>query len=81
MDLLINRKLKFIRLTQVDLIFIYGRYKMITVHSSVKGELKGLSTDTKPTEGVSENTLFLELDTGDFYYFSGGEWKKFGGDE
>lgn len=35
-------------------------------------ELKGLSTDEKPTEingiAVHQNSLFLELDTGDFYY-------------
>lgn len=35
---------------------------------------RGLSTDTKPTN-VPENSLFMELDTGVGYYFSGGEWK------
>lgn len=29
---------------------------------------QGLSTDEKPTENVPINSLFLELDTGDFYY-------------
>ena len=52
---------------------------MVTVHSSEKRELLGLSTDEKP-EGVSENMLFLELDTGDFYYYDGTEWKKVGGE-
>lgn len=28
----------------------------------------GLSTDQKPSTGVAQNALFLELDTGDFYY-------------
>lgn len=42
-------------------------------------EYMGLSTDTKPTEGVSVNSLFLELDTGDFYYFNGTTWAKVGG--
>ena len=42
-------------------------------------EFKGLSTDDKPTDcGV--NSLFLELDTGDFYYFTGDSWAKVGGD-
>jgi len=50
---------------------------MITVHSSEKRELMGLSTDEKPM-GVSENMLFLELDTGDFYYFDGEDWVKVG---
>ena len=46
----------------------------------------GLSTDTKPTTFewmgqrivVPTNALFLELDTGDFYYYSGTTWKKVG---
>lgn len=38
----------------------------------------GLSTDTKPTENVEVNSLFLELDTGDFYYFNGMTWQKVG---
>lgn len=42
-------------------------------------ELCGLSTDTKPTEGVATNALFLELDTGDFYYYDGTAWAKVGG--
>lgn len=41
-------------------------------------EYKGLSTDTKPT-GCAPNSIFLELDTGDFYYFDGEEWHKIGG--
>ena len=39
--------------------------------------LCGLSTDDKPTS-VDVNTLFMELDTGDFYYFNGTEWGKVG---
>lgn len=47
-------------------------------------ELKGLSTDTKPTgevngKKVGVNSLFLELDTGDVYYFTGSAWTKIGG--
>ena len=42
-------------------------------------DYKGLSTDTKPTETVGLNALFLELDTGDFYYFNGTQWEKVGG--
>ena len=33
----------------------------------------GLSTDTKP-DTTSENTFFLEENTGKVYYFSAGEW-------
>ena len=41
-------------------------------------EFMGLSTDDKPTEDVNVNSLFLELDTGDFYYFDGSDWNKVG---
>lgn len=44
----------------------------------------GLSTDVKPrgTDGSGApegNAMFLELDTGDLYYFSAGTWAKVGG--
>ena len=51
---------------------------MVT-NNGANGDLMGLSTDAKPTD-ASVNTLFLELDTGDFYYYDGTEWKKVGGD-
>ena len=41
-------------------------------------EYKGLSTDDKPTN-CATNSIFLELDTGDFYYFDGEEWQIIGG--
>lgn len=40
-------------------------------------EYKGLSTDTKPTD-CAVNSMYLELDTGDFYYFTGTTWAKVG---
>lgn len=39
----------------------------------------GLSTDTKPTD-CEANSLFLELDSGDVYYFTGAAWAKVGGE-
>lgn len=45
-------------------------------------DYKGLSTDPKPENPkhkVGVNSLFLELDTGDFYYFTGETWEKVGG--
>ena len=54
---------------------------MITINTSKQAgehEFKGLSTDTKPTN-CAVNSLFLELDTGDFYYFNGTTWAKVGG--
>lgn len=41
-------------------------------------DLKGLSTDTKPTEGVAVNSLFLEVDTGKFYFYTGQQWQAMG---
>lgn len=49
---------------------------MITLNGST-ANLLGMSTDEKPTT-AEVNTLLLELDTGDFYYFDGTQWKKVG---
>lgn len=51
---------------------------MITLNGN-SASLLGLSTDVKPLN-QDTNTLFLELDTGDFYYFTGVEWEKVGGE-
>lgn len=47
-------------------------------------DFKGLSTDEKPKNPrykVGANSIFLELDTGDFYYFDidANDWVKVGG--
>ncbi len=55
---------------------------MITINTNKQygeHEFKGLSTDTKPSR-CAVNSLFLELDTGDFYYFNGTTWEKVGGE-
>ena len=39
----------------------------------------GLSTDSKPTDGIDVNSLFLELDSGYLYYYDGSTWSKVGG--
>ena len=39
---------------------------------------EGLSSDTKPTEDVPMNALFLELDTGKFFYYDGSDWAEVG---
>ena len=45
-------------------------------------EFSGLSTDTLPTEWegqtIEEKSLFLELDTGTFYYYTNEEWVEVG---
>lgn len=42
-------------------------------------EFTGLSSDTKPTdEKIADNSIFVELDTGDIYYKSGNSWVEFG---
>lgn len=41
-------------------------------------ELRGLSTDTKPTEKVINGTTFIEMDTGKIYMYDleNEEWKE-----
>ena len=41
-------------------------------------EISGDSTDTKPTDGVCDGSLFVESDTGDVYFFNeeSGDWVK-----
>lgn len=52
---------------------------MVTQNNDRIGcQYEGLSTDTKPTE-ADVNALFLELDTGDIYYYDGSQWSKVGG--
>lgn len=55
---------------------------MVTIQRGANDyQIKGLSTDTKPTAGIAVNSLFLELDTGEFYYFDGEGWQIVGGSE
>ena len=44
-------------------------------------EYYGLSTDTKPTDGVDNGALFVEMDTGKVFLFDteGVEWLEVGG--
>ena len=59
---------------------------MVTIITS--NRYAGLSTDDKPTTidqvgrkwVVPTNALFLELDTGKFYYFTGADWAEVGGE-
>ena len=41
-------------------------------------EYRGLSTDSKPTEGVINGASFIEIDTGDVYMFDAvaGDWNQ-----
>lgn len=50
---------------------------MITLQGSTP-EYRGESTEDKPDE-APVNSKFLELDTGNEYYFTGEEWSKIGG--
>ena len=58
---------------------------MVTIHKAegatvVYREYMGESTDSKPTPSdLATNSMFLELDTGDFYYYDGSDWAKIGG--
>ena len=48
----------------------------VTLNGHVANYL-GLSTDQKPAT-AELNTIFLELDTGNFYFFNGINWQKLG---
>jgi hypothetical protein len=41
-------------------------------------EISGDSTETKPTAGICDGSLFVESDTGDVYFFNekSGDWVK-----
>ena len=57
--------------------------KNVVATTAADFEFKGLSTDEKPVgtigeQEISVNSLFLELDTGDFYYYNGETWTKIG---
>ena len=50
----------------------------VTVNSN-GADYRGLSTEDKPTgEWVAVNSIFLELDTGNFYFYNGTTWQKLG---
>lgn len=40
-----------------------------TVRGEQEKEYRGLSTDTKPTEGIVNGSIFIEIDTGKIYMF------------
>jgi hypothetical protein len=46
---------------------------------SKHAEIFGKSTDTKPTEDVNVNDMFIELDTGSAYFWDGTAWQVIGG--
>ena len=43
-------------------------------------ELYGSSTDSKPTAGLANGTIFIEVDTGNIFLFdeTAGSWTKLG---
>lgn len=52
--------------------------KMVSGETISDAQYMGLSTDSQPTK-APVNALFLELDTGKFYYFDGEDWAEMGG--
>lgn len=45
---------------------------------SKHAEIFGVSSDNKPTD-VKLNDLFIELDTGNAYFWNGSAWQQIGG--
>lgn len=50
----------------------------ITKLNGGNNEYAGIHTDTKPTDGVATGAIFVEVDTGDVYFYNadGEEWVK-----
>ena len=45
-------------------------YIKISEDGEKKGvELRGLSTDTKPTEGIENGSIYIEIDTGKIFMY------------
>lgn len=57
---------------------MYTTQKSVYKDGNTLTEAVCLSTDTKPTDGIANGSICLEMDTGDVYMFdeSGGEWIK-----
>lgn len=54
-------------------------YQAVTEDGKAYAELFGLSTDTKPVDGLVTGSRFTEVDTGDVYLLDetgGGTWAK-----
>ena len=64
------------------MITIYEKYQIRTKGNKKEIELRGLSTDEKPTQinnkPISNGTIFLEIDTGNVYLYDLDNelWKK-----
>lgn len=58
--------------------FTVDKYDAFAQESGIKKKFEGhcLSTDTKPTEGVLNGSLLLEMDTATVYFFdeAGKRW-------
>ena len=55
----------------------YTVYKTYS-NGKIYFEARGLSTDDKPKTNTSNGSLFIEINTGDFYMFdeTGNTWRK-----
>lgn len=62
------------------MITIYRKDELVMTTDGVlvEVEYRGLSTDTKPTENITNGTTFIEIDTGKVYMFDieNEEWKE-----
>ena len=51
------------------MISVYRNNNVITKGNEREIQLRGLSTDEKPTKNVENGTIFIEIDTGDIYIY------------
>ena len=59
------------------MITVYRESGLIN-NKDVELEYRGLSTDTKPTENITNGSVFIEIDTGKLYMFDAvsKQWKE-----
>ena len=51
------------------MISVFRKNDISTSESEREVELRGLSTDDKPTDNVANGTTFIEIDTGKMYLY------------
>lgn len=51
------------------MITVFRKYDISTSNNDKEIELRGLSTDTKPTNDIANGTTFIEIDTGKIYLY------------
>lgn len=62
------------------MISVQGGVQYIDNKACIISTYYGLSTDSKPTDGVGNGSAFVEMDTGKLYFFdsTNTQWREWG---